>query len=94
MRLFAAIIKAEKYLAPFFKYDFDLIYSLKWDTEVDGGAGTATAVTADGSEIHITDAGSDLLRKIELAEVEERAGRGILEIEVGPQGGGPGAFYN
>ena len=35
--LYAAILKAENYLKPFFKYDLDTIYAVKWDSAADGG---------------------------------------------------------
>lgn len=35
--LYAAILKAEKYLKPFFAYNFNRIYSIEWDSEEDGG---------------------------------------------------------
>ena len=46
--LLEAIIKAENYLKPFFLYDLDTIYSLKWDTETDGGADSDTSTLAAG----------------------------------------------
>ncbi len=43
-----AIRKANQYLLPFFKYDLDEIYAIKWDGEADGGAdGDASTVSAD-----------------------------------------------
>ena len=33
----AALIKAENYLKPFFRYDLDEIYAIEWDSESDGG---------------------------------------------------------
>lgn len=35
--LWEAIKKAENYLKPFFAYDLDAIYAVKWDTDTDGG---------------------------------------------------------
>ncbi len=35
--LYEAILKAEKYLKPFFLYDLDSIYEILWDSEVAGG---------------------------------------------------------
>lgn len=43
-----ALIKAEDYLKPFFKYDLDSIYSIKWDQEAEGGSDRdTTTVSAD-----------------------------------------------
>lgn len=33
----AALIKAENYLKPFFRYDLDEIYAIEWDSESEGG---------------------------------------------------------
>ena len=47
----AAIIKAEDYLAPFFKYDLDAIYSVAWDSAAGGGEDkdrSTLTVTSDG----------------------------------------------
>ena len=35
--LYKAILKAEEYLKPFFKYDLDSLYSIRWDSEENGG---------------------------------------------------------
>lgn len=35
--LYQAIVKAEEYLKPFFLYDIDSLYSIRWDSEKDGG---------------------------------------------------------
>ena len=35
--LYAAILKAEEYLKPFFLYDIDSLYSIAWDSETNGG---------------------------------------------------------
>ena len=43
-----AIVKAENYLKPFFKYDLDKIYALSWDSELAGGKDTdLTTLSAD-----------------------------------------------
>ncbi len=43
-----AIVKAEDYLKPFFKYDLDKIYALSWDSELAGGKDTdLTTLSAD-----------------------------------------------
>jgi len=49
--LWEAIKKAENYLKPFFAYDLDNIYAVRWDSEVSGGKdGDKTTVSADGKE--------------------------------------------
>ncbi len=46
--LYAAILKAENYLSPFFTYDLDEIYSIAWDSEADGGSDKdRTTLSAD-----------------------------------------------
>lgn len=46
--LYAAILKAENYLSPFFAYDLDEIYAVAWDSEADGGSdGDRTTLSAD-----------------------------------------------
>ena len=35
--LYKAILRAEEYLEPFFKYDLDSLYSIRWDSEENGG---------------------------------------------------------
>lgn len=35
--LYAAILKAEEYLKPFFLYDLDSLYAIEWDSEKNGG---------------------------------------------------------
>lgn len=35
--LYAAVLKAEDYLKPFFLYDINAIYAIAWDSEEDGG---------------------------------------------------------
>lgn len=46
--LYAAILKAENYLSPFFTYDLDEIYAVAWDGEADGGRdGDRTTLSAD-----------------------------------------------
>lgn len=35
--LYEAILQAEEYLAPFFRYDLDFVYEILWDSEADGG---------------------------------------------------------
>ncbi len=35
--LYQAILRAEEYLKPFFRYDLDTIYAVPWDNEPDGG---------------------------------------------------------
>lgn len=56
--LYKAILKAENYLKPFFRYDLDTIYSLQWDTEAGGGvdadlttlSASASNTKADGND--------------------------------------------
>ena len=45
--LYRAILKAEEYLKPFFKYDLDSLYSIRWDSEENGGIdGDKTTLSA------------------------------------------------
>lgn len=55
--LYQAILKAEIYLKPFFKYDLDSVYAVLWDSEADGGIdGDMSTLSADQLEA----AGGDL----------------------------------
>lgn len=49
--LYNAIIKAEDYLRPFFKYDLDAVYSIRWDRDEGGGTDRDfTTLSADSVE--------------------------------------------
>lgn len=49
--LYRAILKAEKYLRPFYLYDLDAVYSIKWDSDAGGGTdGDLTTLSADRIE--------------------------------------------
>lgn len=49
--LYKAIIKAEDYLRPFYKYDLDTIYSISWDKDRGGGTDRDfTTLSTDSSE--------------------------------------------
>ena len=49
--LWEAVKKADNYLKPFFAYDLDRIYAVKWDSETDGGKdGDQTTLSADKRE--------------------------------------------
>jgi len=46
--LYQAILKAEKYLVPFFRYDLDTIYAVEFDSTANGGAdGDYTTLSLD-----------------------------------------------
>lgn len=56
--LHAAIIKTENYLTPFFTYDLDEIYAIRWDGEEDGGSDQdATTITAGTLHVSVDGAG-------------------------------------
>jgi hypothetical protein len=44
--LYAAILRAEEYLKPFFRYDLNEIYSILWDSAPDGGSDRDMATLA------------------------------------------------
>lgn len=46
--LYAAILKAEEYLTPFFRYDLDSLYEILWDSEEDGGIDKDRSTLAAG----------------------------------------------
>ncbi|MCI8453481.1 MAG: LPXTG cell wall anchor domain-containing protein [Lachnospiraceae bacterium] len=46
--LYAAILKAEEYLAPFFCYDLDSLYEILWDSEEGGGLDQDCSTLAAG----------------------------------------------
>lgn len=46
--LYAAVVRAQDYLTPFFAYDLDEIYAISWDSETGGGSdGDLTTLSAD-----------------------------------------------
>lgn len=53
--LYNAILKAEEYLRPFYRYDIDGIYSIRWDHEEGGGTdGDYTTLSADVHDLEET----------------------------------------